>query len=141
MGGQGNADGELHHLLVQHRQHSGHAHAHWAGVLVGWGPKLGGAAAEYLGIGQKLGMHLQPDDSFVLHSSLPVPSRWQMFKYFLNLPAESDEVKEGRALGGDRARPTRRSLARPAPLLLAERPRRPGKRRYSCPTGRPASRL
>ncbi len=52
---------QLHHLLVERRQHAGHAQADRADVAVGLAAELGGAAAEDLGPGEELGVDLEPE--------------------------------------------------------------------------------
>ena len=65
--GQAHLHGVLQHLLVDHRQGAGHAHAHRAAVGVGGAAELGGAGAEDLGLGGELHVGLQTDDSFPGH--------------------------------------------------------------------------
>ncbi len=62
----GRQRGELHCLAVQHRQGSRQAQADGTDVGVGRIAEVGGAGAENLGRGQKLDVHLQPDDRLVL---------------------------------------------------------------------------
>ena len=67
VGGQGHAQGVVHDLAVEYRQHPGHAQADRADMGVGGGAELGGAAAEDFGGGFQLGMDFQSDDGFELH--------------------------------------------------------------------------
>ena len=58
--------GELHRLPVEHGQRAGQSKTHRAHVGIRGIAKLGRAAAENLGLGQKLDVHFQPDDRLVL---------------------------------------------------------------------------
>ncbi len=58
---------ELHCLAVQHRQRARKAQAHRADIRVRRIAEPGRAAAEDLGLGQKLDVNFQPDDGFVLN--------------------------------------------------------------------------
>jgi hypothetical protein len=62
--------GHAHRFLVQHRQHAGHAQVDQAGLGIGFGAERGGATGENLRLGGELGMNLQPDHNFPLHSVL-----------------------------------------------------------------------
>ncbi len=59
-----------HRFLVQHRQYAGHAQVDQAGLGVGLCAERGGATGENLRLGGELGMNLQPDHNFPLHSVL-----------------------------------------------------------------------
>ena len=55
------ADRLLHAELVDHRQHAGHGRVHRRDLAVGLAPEGRGRTGEQLGVGDDLGVHLEPD--------------------------------------------------------------------------------
>jgi hypothetical protein len=68
--GQGSSQGILQDRPVENWQASGKACTHRAGKGIGLVTKEGRAVAEDLALGQELGMNLQTDDGFIIHSRL-----------------------------------------------------------------------
>ena len=68
---QAELHGHGHGILVQHRQHAGHAQVHRAGLAVRRRAVGGAGAGENLGFGTQLGVNFQPDDDFPFHYSKP----------------------------------------------------------------------
>ena len=79
--------GVIHHLLVQHRQRAGHPHAHRTAQCVHLCAESIFAAAENLGLGAQLGMHLKADHYFIIPvyhlvtAPLPQSRPWQSRKF------------------------------------------------------------
>ena len=69
--GQARLDGQLHHLLVEHRQGTRHAGTHRTAVGVGRAAELGGAGTENFRPGGQLHVGLQADDSLPGHWASP----------------------------------------------------------------------
>ena len=68
--GEARQDRVFHRLPVEHWEHPRVAQADGAGLGVGGLAEGGGAAAEDLGAGGQLAVHLQADDDFVAHSRI-----------------------------------------------------------------------
>ena len=58
-------DGEIDHLLVEHRKCSGQTHAGGTGVAVRLATELRGAATEYLAFREEVRVHLETDYAFI----------------------------------------------------------------------------
>ena len=65
--GEGGPEREFYDLLVEDRQHAGQSQTHRAGMPIGVGTEARRTTAEDFRLGQKLGVHFQADDGFVLH--------------------------------------------------------------------------
>jgi hypothetical protein len=70
VGGQGHFHSKFYDFPIKNGQYARHAETHGAGMTIGAGPKLGGAAAKNLAPGQKLCMYFQAYDGFKLHFQL-----------------------------------------------------------------------